>query len=57
VICLSLLCILLRDHEWELHSLCGLDNHGPGLGLDLDRPGLSGLGLEPGDLGLGLGLG
>jgi hypothetical protein len=52
VICLSLLCILLRDHEWELHGLDGLDNHGHGLGLD--RPGL-GLGLEPGGLGLGFG--
>jgi hypothetical protein len=51
VICLSLLCILLRDHEWELHGLGGLDNHGLGLGLGLDRPG-PGLGPEPGDLGL-----
>jgi hypothetical protein len=54
VICLSLLCILLRDHEWELHGLSSLDNHGLGLGLGLDSPGL-GLGLEPGGIGLGLG--
>ena len=44
-----MLCILFRDHEWELHGLGGLDNHGLGLGL--------GLGLGPGGLGLGLGLG
>ena len=47
-------CILFRDHGWELHGLGGLDNQGLGLGLGLDRAGL-GLGLEPGGLGLGLG--